>query len=138
MGATWYEQELAQKHGVFIREWSKPVNFEIKNEKLKSVQFECTEVSDGKLQGTGEYFELESDMVFSAIGQHFSKESLNGNGEIPKIKNGKILVDQSGKTSMVGVFAGGDCTSGNDLTVTAVNDGKLAGQGINEFLMGGQ
>ena len=38
---------------------------------------------------------------------------------------------------MPGVWAGGDCVAGgHDLTVVAVEDGKLAAESINRALMG--
>jgi glutamate synthase (NADPH/NADH) small chain len=33
-----------------------------------------------------------------------------------------------------GVWAGGDCTPGDDLTVVAVQEGKIAAHSINEYL----
>ncbi len=38
---------------------------------------------------------------------------------------------------MPGVWAGGDCVAGgSDLTVVAVEDGKIAAESINRALMG--
>jgi glutamate synthase (NADPH/NADH) small chain len=38
------------------------------------------------------------------------------------------------RTSLPGVYAGGDCVAGVDLTVAAVQDGKRAAEAINAFL----
>jgi glutamate synthase (NADPH/NADH) small chain len=44
-------------------------------------------------------------------------------------------VDEERKTSLAGVWAGGDCVyGGEDLTVSAVQDGKLAAISIDHFL----
>jgi dihydropyrimidine dehydrogenase (NAD+) subunit PreT len=41
-------------------------------------------------------------------------------------------VDQAGRTGLVGVWAGGDCTpGGEDLTVTAVAQGRDAAMDIH-------
>ena len=45
-------------------------------------------------------------------------------------------MDDSRRTSLPGVWAGGDCVAGQDLTVAAVQDGKLAAHSIHEFLTG--
>ena len=59
-------------------------------------------------------------------------------GGVPlTLKDGKLSVTDSFETSVKGVFAGGDCTGiGEDLTVTAVQHGKLAAIAINKSLMG--
>jgi len=43
-------------------------------------------------------------------------------------------VNEYQHTSLPDVWAGGDCTPGQDLTVTAVQDGKIAALSINEYL----
>jgi glutamate synthase (NADPH/NADH) small chain len=39
-------------------------------------------------------------------------------------------------TSLPGVYAGGDCVAGVDLTVAAVEDGKIAAHAIDQYLRG--
>jgi len=54
-----------------------------------------------------------------------------------KIDNGKIAVTGAGQTSVKGIWAGGDCaTGGDDLTVTAVAEGRDAAEDIHTTLMG--
>ena len=49
---------------------------------------------------------------------------------------GKIEVDENGRTSVAGIWAGGDCASGGeDLTVTAVAEGRDAAEDIHSNLM---
>jgi dihydropyrimidine dehydrogenase (NAD+) subunit PreT len=51
---------------------------------------------------------------------------------------GRIEVDPStGATSLPGVFAGGDCIPGPDLTVHCVQDGKRSAAAIHALLMEG-
>ncbi|MNU11295.1 dihydropyrimidine dehydrogenase subunit A [compost metagenome] len=53
-----------------------------------------------------------------------------------KRQGDRILVDEQMRTSIPGVYAGGDCTSHDqDLTVQAVQHGKLAAQAIHARLM---
>ena len=47
------------------------------------------------------------------------------------------LIDAAGRTSVAGVWAGGDCaTGGEDLTVTAVQQGRDAAEDIHAALTG--
>ena len=47
---------------------------------------------------------------------------------------GRIVVDPGRQSSLPDVWAGGDCVPGQDLTVVAVQDGKLAADSIHRFL----
>ncbi|MBZ1530392.1 FAD-dependent oxidoreductase, partial [Leuconostoc mesenteroides] len=48
----------------------------------------------------------------------------------------RIQVDAHMQTSIPGIYAGGDCTAlGQDLTVQAVQHGKLAAEAIHAQLM---
>ncbi len=52
-----------------------------------------------------------------------------------ELEQGRIAVDDNRKTSLPDVWAGGDCILGSeDLTVSAVQDGKLAAMDIDRFL----
>jgi len=52
-----------------------------------------------------------------------------------EISGNKIVVTENGRTSVLGVWAGGDCiSSGEDLTVTAVAQGRDAAEDINNSL----
>jgi glutamate synthase (NADPH/NADH) small chain len=74
-------------------------------------------------------------VVFKAIGQTLVPDSLNGSGEELVLQSGRIRVDDERRTSLVGVWAGGDCVyGGKDLTVAAVEDGKQAAESINRTL----
>jgi glutamate synthase (NADPH/NADH) small chain len=134
MGATDHEQELAQLNGVLIRTWASPRRINTGGDGVRGVTFERTRKDkDGRLAGTGEHFEIEADQVFRAIGQHFD-EALLDSDDCPAIENGRIRVDAGRATSLTGVWAGGDCVAGKDLTVTAVEDGKRAAESMHRYL----
>ena len=70
--------------------------------------------------------------MFKAIGQ-----TLAGMPEGLVIEGGKIAVSAAGRTSLPGVWAGGDCAAGgDDLTVTAVAEGRDAAMDIDLVLSG--
>ncbi len=51
------------------------------------------------------------------------------------MEKGRLKVDAERRTSLAGVWAGGDCIAGGeDLTVAAVEDGKQAGISIDRAL----
>lgn len=134
MGATDYEQQVAQTNGVLIKTWASPYRINADEAGVTGVTFEYTRMDDaGRLAGTGEYFDIAADQVFKAIGQHFD-ESLLDSDDCPAIDNGRIRIDESRRTSLSGVWAGGDCVAGPDLTVAAVQDGKIAALSMHEFL----
>jgi len=138
MGASRFEQELAQTSGVRIRHWARPVRL-VGKDRITRVEFECTRAAaDGQLEGTGETFALQADVVFKAIGQEIDWDKLGAASQVLRISRGRIAVDAGRKTSLDNVWAGGDCVAGGkDLTVTAVQDGKIAAQSIDRFLRSG-
>lgn len=130
MAASVYEQELASAKGVHILTNVQPVALH-GSDALEAVEFEYTEDRDGRLTGTGERIRIPADQCFRAIGQ-----SLEGAPEAMEIAGGKIAVSGPGRTSVKGVWAGGDCASGgDDLTVTAVAEGRDAAEDIHKALM---
>ena len=130
MGASEFEQDLATSKGVRIVFNAQPVKVH-GNGSATGVEFERTNSLDGDLRPTGETFLIEADNVFKAIGQTLTTEAGLD------LERGKIVVSVDGKTSIEGIWAGGDCTlGGDDLTVTAVAEGRDAAMDIHATLMG--
>ncbi|MEM9578527.1 MAG: NAD(P)-dependent oxidoreductase [Pseudomonadota bacterium] len=131
MPASTFEQDLAQQKGVRLIFDAAPVGIE-GNGSLSAVRFAYTEQRDGQLVTSDETFTLPADQLFKAIGQRL--------GPLPEkigLERGKIAVDGAGRTSARGVWAGGDCASGgDDLTVTAVAEGRDAAEDIHSKLTG--
>ena len=136
MGASQLEQDYAQTSGVVIRHWLAPDRLLLSGDRVSSVQFEYTCLDDdGKLKGTGERCELDADIVFKAIGQNVLWGAMGDTADSLELERGRIGVDDNRKTSLPDVWAGGDCIAGGeDLTVCAVQDGKLAAIDIDRFL----
>ena len=131
MSASRHEQDLAASHGVKLLFNVQPVTLETL-EPSAALVLEYTATKDGRLTGTGETMRISADQVFSAIGQTRATDgglALDGR---------KISVTGAGRTSRDRVWAGGDCASGgDDLTVTAVAEGRDAAMDIYATLMGG-
>ena len=127
MNASRFEQDLAASKGVRIITNASPVAIH-GNGTLREVEFEYT---DNDLKPTGQRFRLAADQLFKAIGQTLTGDAL------PALQGGKIAVTTMGRTSVQGIWAGGDCaTGGDDLTVTAVAEGRDAAMDIHTALMG--
>ena len=135
MGASEFEQRLAMTSGVSIHHMAAPVRI-LGSTHASAVEFENVVLgSKGELSGTGKTFSIEADVVFKAIGQRLKDEIVAG--ATLDVDRGKIVVDEQQATSVSGVWAGGDCVvGGDDLTVTAVQHGKVAAIAIDRHLRG--
>ena len=138
MGATGHEQDIAKDNQVRLMTWAQPDEVLLdEHGQVRGMRFARTRLENGRLQTTGETFELAGDAVFKAIGQAFDETALNDPlaRSLNRIGD-RIEVDEQLRTSVAGVYAGGDCTSlGQDLTVQAVQHGKLAAEAIHAQLM---
>lgn len=131
MSASRYEQDLAASNGVKLMFNVQPKAVH-GNGAAVEIELEYTASNAGKLTGTGETTRVPADQVFRAIGQ-----TLTTDGGLT-LEGRKIAVTGAGRTSRSGVWAGGDCASGgDDLTVTAVAEGRDAAMDIHASLMGG-
>lgn len=138
MGATGHEQDIAKANQVRLHTWARPDVVLLDDcGRARGMRFARTVLVDGRLTDTGETFELAADAIFKAIGQRFDDASLADPLAAQLERDGeRIRVDAQMRTSLPGVYAGGDCTAlGQDLTVQAVQHGKLAAQAIHAELM---
>ncbi len=128
MNASVFEQDLAASKGVRIVTHAVPVEVH-GNGAVREIEFEYV---DDNMKGTGQVLRISADQVFMAIGQRLV------DGDLPELAVNKIKVTGAGRTSVDGVWAGGDCASGgDDLTVTAVAEGRDAAMDIHAQLTGG-
>ena len=116
MSASVYEQDHATASGVKIIYGAAPVRV-LGEGAVSGVEFAYT------AEGAGMGFTLKADQVFKAIGQALVA---------PVAAEGGKLVRRVGK-----VWAGGDCAvGGEDLTVTAVAQGRDAAMEMDAVLRG--
>ena len=123
MKASQYEQELAAHKGVKI-----VVNAQAAAFRGNGRVYEVEVTRSGVAGREGVVTErMQADQVLLAIGQRLVEPPLKLLTE-----RGKIAVDDAGRTSLDGVWAGGDCVlPGDDLTVTAVAQGRDAAEDIH-------
>ncbi len=130
MSATGWEQDWARTSGIRILHWLSPARL-LGEVCVRGVEFVRTDQG-----GADERVVLSADMVLKAVGQVFVPDPLGG-ADVLALERGRIRVDAGRRTSLPGVYAGGDCVPGADLTVTAVQDGKVAAERIHHDLTGG-
>jgi len=132
MGASGHEQAWALENGVHIHHWAAPKSVVSEAGQVTGMQFACMHLVKDSLKETGEHFTLEADLILKAIGQSFIAQPL---GATVELQAGRIKTDDAGKTSHAKIWAGGDCRfGGRDLTVEAVEHGKLAALSIHSAL----
>ncbi len=126
MSASEFEQQLAQTSGVAVHHWLHP----------KAVHG-AKHVEAVEFDKNGQSVMMPADVIFKAIGQRLADRELAGELKGIDLEHGKILVDDGQATSLPGVWAGGDCVlGGDDLTVSAVQHGKVAALAIDRHLGG--
>jgi dihydropyrimidine dehydrogenase (NAD+) subunit PreT len=134
MSATGHEQDIAKANFVRMRTWAAPVEVLLDEAgNVCGMRFEETRVDGGRLAGTGAFIEIAADAVFKAIGQSLDPAGLSDPlaQQIERVGD-KIHVDFQFRTALAGIYAGGDCVApGQDLTVQAVQHGKLAAHAIH-------
>ncbi|MCH4811526.1 NAD(P)-dependent oxidoreductase [Vreelandella neptunia] len=137
MSATDHEQEIAKANGVRMITWAQPDEILLDEQgRVAGMRFAKTSDQADRLTPTGETFEIAADAIFTAIGQGFEGESLRDATAAELARDGeRIHVNEMFQTSLPSVYAGGDCVKpGQDLTVQAVQHGKLAAHAIHQAL----
>ncbi|MCA8879658.1 MAG: NAD(P)-dependent oxidoreductase [Rhodobacteraceae bacterium] len=128
MSASEHEQLRAASKGVRIITGAVPLRV-LGTDTMSGVEFAYA--GDGS-EPAGGTFIVAADQVFKAIGQRLEQAP----GGL-RLDGSKIAVTGPGRTSLDMVWAGGDCTAGgDDLTVTAVAEGRDAAEDIHGALMG--
>lgn len=139
--ATEEEYTEAKEEGVLFNVSWGPKQILLKNGRIAGL--ECKAVQSvfneqGQFAPTfheQEIRTIDGDMIIEAVGQMFDFSYLPKTlSDTLKFERGKVLVDESGQTSITRVFAGGDIVNRNLDAVTAIADGKRAAEGIDKLL----
>lgn len=132
MPVTQNELAAAKDEGVEILCLASPAEFITDTGCLKSVHCAKMNLAMPDYPGgrrnvvpSGEYISLESDLAVLALG--FENLPI---ADVAQDKNYRIIVDKQYKTSVDGVYAGGDAVTGPATVMKAVAAGKDAAQSI--------
>ena len=138
------EVENAEEEGLVCKFLAAPLRFN-GDEKgwVKSMECQAMELGPPDASGRrrplpvkGSEFTMETDTVIIAIGQTPNPIiQRTTEGLVVNPRHGTIIVDENGKTSLEGVYAGGDVATGAATVISAMGMGKKAAKAINEYLM---
>jgi glutamate synthase (NADPH/NADH) small chain len=146
MPAREEEIENAEEEGVIFNFLVNPVRFiGDENGWVKQIELIRMELGEPDASGRrrpvpikGSEFRYDVDTVVIAIGQTVNPLLLDQAPEIRRNKWGYIDVDpETCKTSMPGVFAGGDIIRGEATVIAAMGDARKAAKAIDEYLQNG-
>ena len=135
------EIEHAEEEGVRFEFLAAPVALH-GDEKGFVRQMECIRMELGKPDESGRRspvpvpgsnFRIPADTVVAAIGQG-PNPTLQRETPALVTRHGKIAIDTRQKTSLDGVWAGGDVVRGGSTVIQAMQDGRTAAQAIDEAL----
>jgi len=138
------EIENAEEEGLVCKFLAAPLRF-IGDEKgwVKAMECQAMELGPPDASGRrrpipikGSEFTMEVDTVIIAIGQTPNPIiQRTTEGLVADPKRGTITVDENGKTSLEGVYAGGDVATGAATVISAMGMGKNAAKAIHEYLI---
>lgn len=136
----------AKEEGVIFKFLHAPVEIYNKDGYADGMKFEIMELGEpdesGRRRpvGTGEFIDLDVDTVIVALGTGpnpiIQKSAENEGLELETNNRGYIIVDaETGKTSIDGVYAGGDVAPvGESNAINAMGAGKRAAKAMDEYL----
>ena len=85
---------------------------------------------------SGSEFWVDVDVVVAAVGQA-ANPTIQRALPVLATKNGMIVINSAGETSLPGVYAGGDVTRGGSTVIEAMRDGRAAAEAIDRALRSG-
>jgi glutamate synthase (NADPH/NADH) small chain len=143
MPARKEEVENAEEEGIICKFLANPTRF-IGDEKgwVKQMECICMELGPPDESGRrrpvpvkGSEFTMDVDTVIVAIGRTPNPIIQRTTEGLAVTKWGTIVADEDGKTSLEGVYAGGDIVTGEATVISAMGAGKRAARAIHEYLM---
>jgi len=138
------EFENAEEEGIVCRFLAAPVRF-IGDDKgwVRAMECICMELGSPDESGRrrpipakGSEFIMNVDTVIVAIGRTPNPIIQSTTEGLAVTKWRTIVADENGKTSIEGVYAGGDIVTGEATVISAMGAGKKAAKAIHEYLTG--
>ena len=142
MPARKEEIHHAQEEGINLKLLTNPIA--ISGEAGWVTNLRCVKMELGQADASGRKspqeiahseFNLAVDCVIMAIGQGANPLIQSTTNGLTTNKYGNIQADEQGKTSLAGIFAGGDIVTGAATVISAMGAGKKAATSIHEFLL---
>jgi glutamate synthase (NADPH) small chain len=134
--------EEAKEEGVKFKFLVQPKSFEGSENRVTTAVMAFMQLGKPDQSGRrypepilGKDFKMKCSAVLLAIGRG-PDSFLQKQAHLKTGKHNSIAINDNYKTSMEGVFAAGDVTSGETLVVKAMESGREAAQRVHEYLMG--
>ena len=136
----------AREEGIEFHFLVSPVSIVSGNGKVKGVTFIRMTLGDPDESGRrqprpveGSEFYLEADMVIPAVGQAPDLSFLPPDSGLERARWGALKVDQDTlRTNIPWIFAGGDFVTGASMVIYAVAAGRRAALSIDRYFRGGE
>lgn len=142
MPARREEAENAMEEGIIFDFLTNPTRFEgDERGMVKAMQVVEMELGDPDASGRrspkvkkGSERTVDVDTVIIAVGTVPNPLIAGSTPELKTTRMGTLVVDERYRTTMVGVWAGGDITSGGATVISAMGAGKAAAKDMDEWL----
>jgi formate dehydrogenase (NADP+) beta subunit len=144
MPASIEEISGAEEEGVKFSILKAPVKIMAKDGRVIGLEYIKMELGESDQSGRrhpipvkGSEKTMKADMIIAATGQKSDLAFLTGAENIELTDRGYIKVDPvTFRTSVEGIYAGGDCVSGSETLIAAINDGNKVARSIDCILQG--
>lgn len=143
MPARKEEIEHAEEEGIQFHLLNNPVRI-LGDDKNRVTKIECIKMELGEPDASGRRrpveipgseFTIDTDAVIMALGTKLNKLIPETTEGLDQTKKGGIDADdETGATSIEGVFAGGDAVTGAATVIKAMGAGKKAAAAMHEYL----
>ena len=138
------EVEHAKEEEIIFKLLTNPV--EILTDKDDNVVgLKCIQMTLGEPDASGRRrpvevpdseFTMDVDCVIMALGTSPNPLLKQTTPGLETQRRGEIVTDENGKTSLEGVYAGGDAVTGAATVILAMGAGKVAAKAIDEYIQG--
>ena len=136
------EVHHAKEEGIIFDLLTNPISIE-GDEKNHVQSITCVKMELGEPDASGRRrpvviegseFKTEVDAVIMALGTQANKMSYSGTPGLEETRKGCVAADETGATSVPGIFAGGDAATGAATVILAMGAGKSAAKSIDEYI----
>ena len=136
------EVHHAKEEGIIFDLLTNPISIE-GDEKNHVQSITCVKMELGEPDASGRRrpvviegseFKTEVDAVIMALGTQANQMSYDGTPGLEKTRKGCVAADETGATSVPGIFAGGDAATGAATVILAMGAGKSAAKSIDEYI----
>lgn len=136
------EVEHAEEEQIIFKLLTNPVEV-LADEQDNVVGLKCVEMELGEPDASGRRrpvvkegseFVMDVDCVIMSLGTSPNPLLKQTTPDLATQKRGEIVADETGKTSIEGVYAGGDAVTGAATVILAMGAGKTAAKSIDEYI----